>query len=260
MNALYRRFLCSSLFQGKEGRRSLSLSRFNYCTIVSRRGHTTTATKSTKDDDFAHHTAGLARLNHASFGAVPRPVLDAQDAFRREWLAGADELYFTGRLHDCLRQAAAAGAQTIHGGRDLDPAHVCLLENATVATCAVANYWSKHCLLQPGHDVILHFDVAYKACINILKEYCTGARLVPLHVPFPVTTADEILSSLRTQLQDLHRQGLRPRFAFLDHVSSQPCLLLPLAEIIALVRKFGTTDMQVCVDGAHAVGSVPDMT
>lgn len=212
-------------------------------------------------DDFAHHVPDVARLNHASFGAVPRSVLQAQEEFRQIWLAQPDELYFSGRLQVMMRRAAQAGSQTLSGTKLLPtPQHVCLMENATVATCAVAYHWSK--MIQPG-DVIVHLDIAYKACIHILREYCEskGARLVSLTVPFPVTTTDEILVSLTTQLQQLHCQGIHPRFAFLDHVSSQPSILLPVADMIRVVREFAPTrdpkNLQVCVDGAHTVGSVP---
>ena len=201
-------------------------------------------------------------MNHASFGAVPKPVLDAQEAFRQEWLAQPDELYFSGHLHDRMRQAAVAGATTLTSSTtrantnppQLPPEQVCLFENATVATCAVAYHWSK--LIQPN-DVVVYLDVAYKSCIHILKEYCErkGARLVSLSVPFPARTAEDIAVTLRQQLHDLVDSGVHPRFAFLDHVSSQPSILLPIADMIAAAREYGVE--QVCVDGAHAVGSVP---
>jgi selenocysteine lyase/cysteine desulfurase len=166
-----------------------------------------------------------------------------------------------------MRHAAAIGATTLlpstHRGPELPAQEYCLLENATVATCAVAYHWSK--MIQPG-DVIVHLDVAYKACIHILNEYCVrqGARLVSLHIPFPATTAETILCSFNDQLEQLAHQGIYPRFAFLDQVSSQPAILLPLEEMIRLVRQHGEAfdqeqRIQVCVDAAHAVGSVSDL-
>ena len=211
--------------------------------------------------DFAHHKK-TARLNHGSFGATPRPVLEAQDEFRRQWLAQPDEMYFSGELHERMRQAAIAGATTLSPSTTLCTDEICLLENATVATCAVAYHWSK--MIQTG-DVIVYLDVAYRACIHILKEYCerVGAKLVPLTIPFPATTEQEILSSLRAQLESLVERKLKPKFAFLDHVSSQPSILLPIAAIIRLVRQYGdgahNRRVQVCVDAAHAVGSVQNL-
>jgi selenocysteine lyase/cysteine desulfurase len=119
-------------------------------------------------------------------------------------------------------------------------------------------------MIQPG-DVIVYLDVAYKACIHILNEYCArqGARLVPLHIPFPTSTAENILSSVKDQLEHLAVQGIHPRFAFLDHVSSQPAILLPVQGMVRLVRQYGEAfhneRIHVCIDAAHAVGSVQDL-
>jgi selenocysteine lyase/cysteine desulfurase len=232
---------------------------------VRTRPWTSSAEAGMPGGDFAHHKSGVARLNNGSFGAVPLPVRQAQEDFRREWLAQPDELYFSGQLQERMRQAAAAGASTLSPSTLLPSDQTCLLENATVATCAVAYHWSK--IVQPG-DVILYLDVAYKACVHILREYCErqGAKLVPIHIPFPATTPDDILTSLTAQLDALDRRGMRPRFAFLDHVSSQPAILLPLEEMIRVIRAYdggeggGSSErMQVCVDAAHSVGSVADL-
>ena len=37
--------------------------------------------------DYAHHAPGVARLNHGSFGAAPKHVLDEQTRFREKWVA-----------------------------------------------------------------------------------------------------------------------------------------------------------------------------
>ena len=46
-------------------------------------------------------------------------------------------------------------------------------------------------------------------------------------VPFPDTTTESILKSLDGTLA-----ATRPRFAMLDHVSSQPAIVMPLREMI----------------------------
>ena len=47
------------------------------------------------------------------------------------------------------------------------------------------------------------------------------------------------------------------RYAFLDHVSSQPAVLLPAQRLTALCREYGCEE--VAVDGAHSVGSVDNL-
>ena len=214
--------------------------------------------------DFDHHKAGVARLNHASFGAAPKPVLQVQEEFRQSWLAQPDEWYFSGQLHESVRKAtAAAGQVLVPANKTLPKDQICLVENSTVAACAVAYRWRSK--MRPG-DVVVHFNFAYQSCIYILKEYChpCGATLAPLNLPFfrdEKITQHDILDSLRQQLQQLADNGLRPKFAFLDHITSQPSMLLPIKEIIALVREYGDDrqGVEVCVDGAHAVGSVSDL-
>ena len=45
-----------------------------------------------------------------------------------------------------------------------------------------------------------------------------------------------------------------PRYVMLDHVSSQPAVVCPVAEMVALCRRRGVAE--VAVDGAHALGQV----
>ena len=153
------------------------------------------------------------------------------------------------------KQKEAARSTIPHLTRD-DPStisdeQICLVENLTVATVAVARRWSK--LIKPG-DVIIVFSVGYKASLNVLREYCesVGGKLESIQVPFPPSSPNEIVDHVKGQLDNLPK---KPRFALLDHISSQPAILLPIAELSDLVRRYGTSDMEVAVDGAHSIGS-----
>ena len=218
----------------------------------------TTSTLTPHPSDFDHHHTRIARLNHGSFGACPKPVLDVQAEYRNLWLEQPDALYFNGKLHQLQRDAAKAAGTTLvpaTAATPLQDDHLCLTENATVAACAVAKKWGDD--LQPG-DVIVLFDVAYKAMVNVLEEYCVkrGAVLHVLKIPFLAPTKAEILDSVRAQMQEM---TVAPKYAFLDHVSSQPAVCLPITELIDIVREHGQDNMEVAVDGAHSVGSVPDL-
>ena len=212
---------------------------------------------STSASDFDHHHPRIARLNHGSFGACPRPVLEAQDAFRKEWLAHPDGLYFTGRIHDGIEEAGAAAATAL-SPQPVDAAsQIAIVENATVAANAIARRWAKR--IRKG-DVVVHLSYAYKACIHVLREHCEreGATLVELEVPWLCATEAEICDAVDAQLGKLAREHpeLQLRYAFLDHVSSQPAVLLPVKRLVALCRQHGAEE--VC-GRCHAVGSVPDL-
>lgn len=133
----------------------------------------------------------------------------------RSWLAQPDEWYFSGRLHDGIRAAAAAAATTLvpqnpdsaasastAAAGSAIPTAVCLVENATVATVAVARRWAKD--IKPG-DVVVYLDLAYKACINVLREHCeqAGATLVEIKTPFLAATEDDICDAVEAQLQEM---------------------------------------------------------
>ena len=218
----------------------------------------TTPTLTPHPSDFDHHHTRVARLNHGSFGACPKPVLDVQTDYRNLWLEQPDALYFNGKLHQLQRDAAkAAGTSLVPTTTEkpLQDDHLCLTENATVAACAIAKKWGDD--LQTG-DVIVVFDVAYKAMVNVLHEYCVkrGAILHVLKIPFLATTEVEIVDSVRAQMKGM---SVPPKYAFLDHVSSQPAVCLPITDLIEIVREHGQDNMEVAVDGAHSVGSVPDL-
>ena len=208
---------------------------------------------STEKSDFGHHSKEVARLNNGSFGSPPACVLKAQDEIRRSWLQQPDEWYFTGKLHREQRKAARSAIPHITRADPdtIEDDQICLVENATVASVAIARRWSR--VIQPG-DVILVLSVVYKALINTLKEYCeaVGAKIEFIDVPFPCDSSLSIVLGVKEQLQKLPK---KPRFAFVDHVSSQPAILLPVKDIIKVIRQYGTDDMEIAVDGAHSIGS-----
>ena len=222
--------------------------KYNNLILICSRCCSTTA-----KSQFGHHAPGVARLNHGSFGSVPSTVLKYQDEIRRSWLAQPDEWYFTGKLNQ--KQKEAARSTIPHLTRDdassISDDQICFVENATVATVAIARRWSK--IIKPD-DVIIVLSVGYKASLNVLREYCesVGAKLEVLKIPFPPTSPNEIIEHVKGQLRNLPK---KPRFALLDHISSQPAILLPTAELSELVRRYGESDIEVAVDGAHSIGS-----
>ncbi len=205
--------------------------------------------------DFSHHKPGVARLNHGSFGACPAPVLAQQQHTRAQSLAQPDEFYFSGKLDQQMR-AASHSVIPLLGCANLQQEQVCLVENATVASVTIARRWAKK--IRPG-DTILVPSIAYRACINILREYCesAGAHIEIVNFPFPAYSAEQIVTALREALHSLAAANRAPRFAFLDHISSQPAMLLPITELVSLCREHGAPDIEIAVDGAHSVGSTP---
>lgn len=178
-------------------------------------------------------------LNHGSFGACPKVVLEHQSALRAE--LERQPLEFLGRrifgLIDAAREPLAAflGASP----EDLVP-----VTNATAGVNTVLRSLE----FSPG-DELLTTDHAYNACKNALDYVAekAGARVVVARVPFPVASEDDLI------LPILEAVTPATRLALLDHVTSPTGLVFPMARLVDELRARG---VETLVDGAHAPGMV----
>ncbi len=178
-------------------------------------------------------------LNHGSFGACPRAVLQAQADLRAR--LEAEPVRLLARelegLQDAVRQALGAFLNA-------DPEGLTLVANATVGVNTVL----ANLQLAPG-DEILVLDHGYAACRNAVDRVAArlDARVVVAQVPFPLVADDAVLEAMARVLTP------RTRFCLIDHVTSPTALVLPLARIVPWLKARGVA---VLVDGAHAPGQV----
>lgn len=183
---------------------------------------------------------GCTFLNHGSFGATPRAVLDAQSRLRAE-MERQPVRFFTRALDALLDDARARVA----GFLGADPEDLVFVRNATEGVNAALAALD----LAPG-DEVLTLDHAYNACANALAAHARrrGARVVTAALRFPLDAPGEALEAL------VSRATSRTRALLLDHVTSPTALVLPAEEI---VRHFESRGVAVIVDGAHAPGMIP---
>ncbi len=179
-------------------------------------------------------------LNHGSFGACPRAVLDVQSELRVR-LEREPVQFFVheyGRRLDEARERVAAflGA---------DPDGLAFVVNATTGVNSVLRSLE----LAPG-DELLVTDHEYNACRNVLDFVASRAHaeVVVARVPFPLLSEDEVVEAI------VDRVSARTRLLLVDHVTSPTGLVLPIERIIAAMSERG---VDVLVDAAHAPGMVP---
>jgi isopenicillin-N epimerase len=182
----------------------------------------------------------VAFLNHGSFGACPRAVLEHQSALRAEM--EAEPVRFLSRELDGRLDAARARLGAFLGA---DPDDLAFVNNATSGVNAVL----RSLRLSP-EDELLTTDHAYNACRNTLDFVASraGSRVVVAKVPFPVASPDAVVSAVMTGVTP------RTRLALLDHVASPTALVLPIEP---LIRALAARGIDVLVDGAHAPGMLP---
>ena len=191
---------------------------------------------------FAQHFAldpGIDYLNHGSFGACPRAVLDAQQALRGRLERGPTR--FLGReLEGLIDGARRALAQLI----DAPVEQLAFVPNATTGVNIVLGSLE----LAPG-DELLMTDHTYNACKIALAHFAesAGARAVVAHVPFPLSSEDEVVHALEAAVTE------RTKLLLIDHVTSPTGLVMPVARIVAAMHARG---VRVLIDGAHAPGLI----
>jgi isopenicillin-N epimerase len=179
-------------------------------------------------------------LNHGSFGACPKVILEKQSELRSR-LEREPVDFFVRALPGLLAEARAALAGFV--GADGDD--LAFVPNATAGINAVA----RSLAFSPG-DELLTTDHAYAACKKTLDYVAsrTGAQVVVASISFPLRSEEEVASAV------LSRVTSHTRLAMLDHVTSPTALVFPIQR---LVRELSARGVDTLVDGAHALGMVP---
>jgi isopenicillin-N epimerase len=179
-------------------------------------------------------------LNHGSFGACPRRVLERQQEWRVR-LERQPVQFLLRELEGELDTARAALASFVHAAAE----DLAFVPNATTGVNTVLRSLE----FAPG-DELLVTNQEYNASRNALNYVAerAGARVVVAEIPFPFQHEDELVAPLLAAVTP------RTRLALLDHVTSQTGVVFPLAKIIRALTERG---VEVLVDGAHAPGMIP---
>lgn len=182
----------------------------------------------------------IVQLNHGSFGATPKPVLEEQDRWRRRFEANP-----TGFIVDELEPAIDDARRRLAALLGAEPTDVVFITNATAGVNTVVRSFEF-----ASGDQILTTDHVYNACRNVLNYAANQARaeVVVVQVPFPLTSPTEAVEPLLSAVTD------RTRLALIDHVTSPTGLVLPIEQIIKPLERNG---IRVLIDGAHGPGMVP---
>lgn len=180
-----------------------------------------------------------AFLNNGSFGACPIPVIEAQDAIRRE-MERQPVAFFADVAPVQLRGAAERLAGFL-GARGAD---VVFVENATAGMNAVL----RSLRFERG-DEILTTDHVYGAVRQVLRHLEREAGIVVVEpvLPYPVRDDASIVEAIERAMTP------RTRLLVIDHIASRSALILPVATLAALAKARG---VPVLVDGAHAPGQL----
>ncbi len=179
-------------------------------------------------------------LNHGSFGACPRAVLDVQAALRLEM--EQEPVDFLVKALPARLNTARCSLAAFLGAA---PEDLVFVPNATAGVNAVL----RSLAFEPGDELLLtnHTYAACRKTVDFVTAR-TGARVVVANLPFPCRHEEEIVAAV------LQCASPRTRLALLDHVTSPTALVLPIAPLVGKLQALG---IDTLVDGAHAPGMVP---
>ena len=192
--------------------------------------------------EFARHWTldpAVALLNHGSYGATPRSVLAAQDAWRGR-MEAEPVRFFSSELEPAM-DLARRSLGTFVGA---DPDDLAFVPNATAGFNTVLRS-----LRFAPSDELLTTDHAYNAAKNAMEYVAArdGATVVVAAVPFPCNGPEEVFDAVLSAVTP------RTRLALLDQITSATALIFPIAELVAELQARGVDTL---VDGAHAPGQV----
>jgi isopenicillin-N epimerase len=179
-------------------------------------------------------------LNHASFGATPRPVFREYERWQRQ--LENQPVEFLGRRHDGLMRAARrALGNFLHTDAD----NLVFTQNVTISLNIVARSLE----LGPG-DEVLSTDHEYGA-MDRLWRFLSGERgftYVKSPIPVPLVSVEKFV--------DDFWKGVTPRtrVIFLSHITSPTAIIFPVKQIVERARTAGILSI---VDGAHVAGQLP---
>lgn len=182
---------------------------------------------------------GTTYLNHGSFGAAPKKVLERQRELREQ--LERNPVGFFGREYgDMLDRARAELAEFV--GADADG--MAFVSNATTGINAILRSRS----FDPGDELLVP-DQGYPACRHALEFVAgrSGADIRVAELPCPVDSPDQIVDAV------LEATTPRTELALIDHVSSPTGMVFPVEAIVDALEE---RHVDTLVDGAHAPGMV----
>ena len=178
-------------------------------------------------------------LNHGSFGACPKVVMDHQFQLRKE--LESDPIQF---LDVKAKELWAESIQILSEFINADKEGLTFVPNATSGVNTVLRSLD----LKPNDEIIVP-DHSYQACWNAV-DFVTkraGAKTAVVPIEFPIESPEEVTKAILSNVTK------RTKLALIDTVTSPTGIRLPFEQIVSELQSRG---VDVLLDAAHGPGTV----
>jgi len=178
-------------------------------------------------------------LNHGSFGATPKELLDEQHRLRL--VMESEPIDFLLRENERRWREAISRVATFLNA-DVDG--TVFVHNATSGVNAVLQSFP----WRDGDEILTtnhRYDAVRRAMEHTASKH--NLRVVECSVPFPLSSSQAFIEAVDAAVTD------STRMLVIDHITSPTALITPVKELVELARSRGIATL---VDAAHAPGHV----
>jgi isopenicillin-N epimerase len=177
-------------------------------------------------------------LNHGSFGATPTAVTNVQKQFIDK-LEQEPVAFMIDELPSLIKSAK----ESLGNFLNISPNNFVFVNNTTTGVNLILKNYTG------TNEHWITTNHAYGACAHALNFYAkkNNCTISVAQLPFPTTTADEVVQNILDAVQP------NTRLALIDFTTSASGLILPIKKIVEALQKRGVL---VIVDAAHATGMV----
>ena len=177
----------------------------------------------------------ITYLNHGSFGACPKEIMDKYFDFQLK-LENQPIDFLDNTIKDELKNARGALSSYV----DCNSKDLVFFPNPSTAL----NMVIKSLKINKG-DEILTTNHEYGALIKTWKFICNknSAKYIEFNPTLPLSTKDDFLTNFFNKITN------KTKIIFISHIASSTAVIFPIQEICEEARKRGIISI---IDGAHA--------
>ncbi len=179
-------------------------------------------------------------LNHGSFGACPKSVLEAQVIHSLKAERELVRFYVQDAWSKIDRSRIALSWMV-----QCNPQDLVFVHNATTGVATVLENLD----LKPG-DELLVTNCEYQACLNNFERIAkrTGAKVVVANIPWPIEDDVDLVEAVHSKVTD------RTKIVLLSLITSSTGIRFPVEVLIPSLKERG---VETLLDAAHGPGCVP---
>lgn len=189
----------------------------------------------------------IAYLNHGSYGSVSVHVQEVQNAFQDRASANPNR-WFRSEMPDLLVEARHIVAYWF----GVVPEHFAFVPNASQGVIAAVQALVDDANAQEQQAHLIATSLGYGGVLHGMQHISSrsNATYSVADLVYPTDVSAEVISS---RIRSLMPASNAPTIVVLDHITSETGVLLPVAEIITLLRATHP-HIRFVIDAAHSAG------